>query len=669
MKNKKLILKIVLALSLATAPVYAAEIPAFDLEEIIVSADADHSAMDTENVNVKVVSPGKATSVPDILRQVAGIDVQMRAATGDNQDGTVKLRGFDARRFSVMLDGRPINMSGVMGGSYIDWNAIPMDTVDKIQIIKGAKAAAYGNTLGGVINIITKEHAKSGGNASVLVGGNGQYQYLFNYGGSEQRVDWKVYANKFGSDAVLRNNDYDADQYGFGLKYAVTDKDSVKLNLSRTEAKRGMIIANMPGTPGYDPSYPVINPGDDEKFYGGVAANPGAYWKKYTTNYDVTWNHKTDQGFVGLSYWKNEEKRHEVNFSATGEMNLDQTIIADKSQGWQLSGETTANKHTYGYGLDYKQLRYGYGWRTLGTGSAIYPSQKVNLLGTYLDDTWSLNDRWTGNIGLRYDKMSGRPDDARAKTMHSVDYDAVSPKFNFSFHNNKETTTFLSVNRLWRAPSMAEFYWWSQPFPPAKIGTKQQLKPEKGWGYEVGVEHKVSANLTTKLTGYYQDLQDYINFTHQWPFSCYNIDKAQLWGFEWENTYQLNDQSRVLFNYTNQHTRKEGVSPIDQLGLAGQLDYRPEHKASLAYQYDAKPWQLRYALNYTGRQTANYPYGSRSVVNMGGYVVHNLSIIHDVGKDSTVALNVDNLFDKDYAEQYNYPMSGRVFSVCFNQKL
>ena len=217
MKKKKLALKIAVALSLMTMPVYAEEVPSFDLETIIVTAEADHPAIDKENVNVKVVNPGRARSVPDLLRQVAGIDVQMRSHTGDNQDGTVKLRGFDARRYSVLIDGHPVAMSGVMGGSYMDWNTIPLDTVEKIEIIKGAKAAAYGNTLGGVINIITKEHVKEGGNVSIMVGGDGQYQHLFNYGGNDKKVDWNVYANQFGSNAVLKNNDYDADQYGFGL--------------------------------------------------------------------------------------------------------------------------------------------------------------------------------------------------------------------------------------------------------------------------------------------------------------------------------------------------------------------------------------------------------------------------------------------------------------------
>ena len=124
--------------------------------------EAVKASIPEDTVNVRYVNPAKTATLPEILQQTTGIDIQLRTSVGDNQDSTVKLRGFDARRFTVLLNGRPINSAGVMGGQYIDWNTIPLSTVEKIQIIKGAKSAAYGNTLGGVINIITKEKPSGG---------------------------------------------------------------------------------------------------------------------------------------------------------------------------------------------------------------------------------------------------------------------------------------------------------------------------------------------------------------------------------------------------------------------------------------------------------------------------------------------------------------------------
>lgn len=671
MKKKQLIASVLLALAVSAGNVSASGVPSYDLEEIIVTANAERAPITADTINVKVVSPGKAASIPELLRQSSGLDIQMRTKAGDSQDGTVKLRGFDARRFTVLVDGRPVNMSGVMGGSYVDWTTIPLDTVEKIQIIKGAKSAAFGNTLGGVINIITKAPSSPTGSARVGFGENGHHEYLFNYGAGEDRLSWFVNYNKLSEDAFLRNNDFDSEQYGVKLGYALTESDKLALTVAKVESKRGYIMENKPGNANYDPHYPIADGETLSPSAGaGTTPYPGAYWKKRLNTVDVAWTHKIKDGSLKMSYWNNDEKRQEINYDSAGVLVLDRTVIADKSDGWALSGDKQAGKHTYSFGGDYQRLRYGYGWYTVkpADATALYPSQKVDLAGLYLDDTWSLDDRWTANMGLRWDQMTGGKDDASATAMKDVDYSSLSPKLNLSFKNNDQTTTFISVNRIWRAPSMAEFYWWSQPSPPGKLGTNTVLKPEKGWGYELGVHNKVSNKWTTKITAFYQDIEDYINFTHMYPFSCYNIDNAKVWGFEWENTYKLTDKSQLLLNYTNQHTKKAGVTSLDKLGLAGELDYRPAHKVALGYQLDAKPWQARYTINYTGRQSANYPYGSSSTITLGGYTVHNIAFSREISKETTLHLAIDNLLDKDYQEQYNYPMQGRAFGMSITQK-
>ncbi|MBU2700302.1 outer membrane receptor protein involved in Fe transport [Sporomusaceae bacterium BoRhaA] len=670
MNRNKLMIHILLALAL-TSTTYAAETPSYEMEEIIVHADPIQQATDATNVNVKKISPGKASTLPELLSHVTGIDIQVRTGHGDNDDGAVKLRGFDSRRFTVLVDGVPATLSGVMGGSYMDWDSIPLNTIEKIEIIKGGKSAAYGNTLGGVINIITRKATAAGGEISILTGQYNKQQLRFNYGATQDKLGWQVSYNKSSEDAFLRNNDYDAKQYGLKLDYAFTPKDNVKLNVRQSEEKRGYILRNTPGTAGYDPSYPVISATDAETAYSNYGPlNNGAYWKKYNTNFDTAWTHQTNNGFITLDYWQSRERRHEVNFKTDGTLDLDRTIVTDRSRGWLLNGRIKEGSHTYTYGTEYKQLRYGYGWYNVpaGTASDLYPSQKEDIYGIYADDTWALTNRWTANVGLRYDQMKASRDDERATDMKDTNYHGLSPKLNFSFRNNKDTTTFIAMDHVWRAPSMAEYFWWLNPMW-GKLGTGRELKPEQGWSYELGMTHRVNEQFNTKFDFYYQDISDYINFEHQYPFSCYNIPNAKLWGFEWENNYQLNEYSSLMLNYTNQHTQKSGVLPGDKLGLSGELDYRPRHKIGLTYLYDQKPWQFRYNVTYTGQQTANYPVGSTQKIGIGGYVVHSASLVRDLGKGRSCTLAVDNLFDKHYVEQYNYSMQGRLFSVSLTQKL
>lgn len=662
-----------LTLCLYALPTYAHNLPSFTLPDVVIYASGEN--VDTV-VNAQQINIGAAQTVPELLRNTAGIHIQARPNAGGNEDLTVKLRGHDSRHYTVLMDGIPQSMSGVMGGGYVNWNAIPLGMVERIEIIKGAKSAAYGQSEGGVINIITKKSADAG-ELQLTTGNNDRRQYIFNYGVQTDKLGFRVYANKSEQDAYLRNSDYDNEQTGINLNYKLSQTDSLRFNYDHQQLKRGLVIAN--NTSNFDRRYPISS--GDTFANSNAAPEDGSYTKIYRNNFNVTWNSDRDNGSDSLTYWKNYEKQREHNVNA-GKVMFDRYNVTDKSSGVMYKGNAKVNaKHHLGYGVDYKRLRYGYGWynsnatvtsngETKPAGGALYPSQKLDVWGVYIEDNWQINDRWLTNIGLRYDKMKGDRDAAQATNIGSMNESALSPKLNVHFKNDERTTTSLGINRIWRAPSMAEFYW---HFSADAFARSANLNPEKGWGYEASLARQFNDKLYSKATAFYQDIKDYINFTHQYPFRCYNIDKAQLWGFELENTWKLDDSSNIFLNYTNMHTKKEGVHANDNVGLHGELDYRPRHTLALGYQYDEGKWHARYDMTYTSSQKATLGYpatdpATYKVQEIGGYVVHNLSATYDLTKNSSVNFSLYNIFDKDYCEIYGYPMEGRVFTATFTQK-
>lgn len=673
MKKQLLIL---CALLCGTTTAYANNLPIFSLPDVVIYASAEN--VDTI-VNAQQVNIGSAKTVPELLRTTAGIQIQARPNSGGNEDLSVKLRGHDSRHYTVLMDGIPQSMSGVMGGSYVNWNAIPLGMIERIEIIKGAKSAAYGQTEGGVINIITKKSADAG-EIQLTAGSNDRKQYVFNYGVQNDMLGLRIYANKSEQDAYLRNSDYDNEQTGFNFNYKLSQTDSLRFNYEHQQLKRGLVIANNLGNGNYDSRYPISS--GDTFANSEVAPSDGSYTKIYRNNFNVTWNSDRDNAGDSITYWKNYEKQREHNVAAQ-KIIFDRYNVTDKSSGVMYKGNANVNdKHHLGYGVDYKRLRYGYGWYNVNTevqktngqigpaGGSLYPSQKLDVWGAYVEDNWQMDERWLTNIGLRYDKMKGERDAAQATNIGSMSESALSPKLNVHFKNDERTSTSLGINRIWRAPSMAEFYWHYAGFGFAK---NLPLNPEKGWGYEASVAHKVNDKLYSKATAFYQDISDYINFTHQRPFNAYNIDKAQLWGFELENTWKLDDTSSIFLNYTNMHTKKEGVHAKDNVGLHGELDYRPRHTLVLGYQYDEGKWHARYDMTYTSSQKATLGYPATvpseyKVQEIGGYVLHNLSATYDFTKNSSVNFSLYNLFDKEYCEIYGYPMEGRVFTATFTQK-
>ena len=102
--------------------------------------------------------------------------------------------------------------------------------------------------------------------------------------------------------------------------------------------------------------------------------------------------------------------------------------------------------------------------------------------------------------------------------------------------------------------------------------------------------------------------------------------------------------------------------------MAEEFDFRPRHKVSLGYQYDAKPWQLRYNINFVSSQQGLYN-NNNSRGEIGGYTTHNLAVVRELDKSRTISLYVDNIFDKQYVEQIGYPMPGRSYYVSLTQKI
>ena len=655
------------SLFLTAMPTYAQELPNFTLPDVVIYASSD---VDTV-VNAQQVNIGAAKTVPELLRTTASLQIQARPNSGGNEDLSVKMRGHDSRHYTVLVDGVPQSMSGVMGGGYVNWNAIPLGMVERIEIIKGAKSAAYGQTEGGVINIIMKKTANAG-EVQFTAGSNDRRQYTLNYGVQQDKFGFKLYANKSENDAYLRNSDYDNEQTGINLNYKLSQTDSLRFNYDHQQLKRGLVIANNPASNNFNGKYPATPFGDTFANYQGDAPGDGSYTKIYRNNFNVTWDSNRDNASDSFTYWKNYEKQHEVNI-IEGKLIFDRYNVTDKSDGLMYKGAAKASdKHQLGYGADYKRLRYGYGWYNAGKAGDLYPSQKIDTWGIYLEDNWEMDERWLTNIGLRYDKMEGDKDaNIPANKTGSISESALSPKLNVHFKNDERTTTSISINRIWRAPSMAEFYWY---YAGSGFASTLPLSPEKGWGYEASLARQFDDKLYSKVTAFYQDIKDYINFTHQYPFNCYNIDNAQLWGVELENTWKLDDTSNIFLNYTNMHTKKEGVHTDDKIGLRGELDYRPRHTLALGYQYDEGKWHARYDMTYTSSQkaTLGYPATKQGLPyeekEIGGYVVHNLSATYDLNQNASVNFSIYNLFDKEYCEIYGYPMEGRVFTATFTQK-
>ena len=125
-------------------------------EESVLTAPATVTVIDQEQIRQSA-----ATTVPDLLRNVAGVQV-LELAPGNYLVSLRGTGGLTGNNVVVLLDGIPLN-SRIDGN--VDWGAIPIDLaqIDRIEIVRGPVSTIYGpDAYTGVINIVSVAPADTG---------------------------------------------------------------------------------------------------------------------------------------------------------------------------------------------------------------------------------------------------------------------------------------------------------------------------------------------------------------------------------------------------------------------------------------------------------------------------------------------------------------------------
>lgn len=131
-----------------------------DTDTIVVTATRAKTSLADVPESVSVVTRQDVAAIPanaldEILRSVPSVNLPTMASyqLHPNLD-TVSMRGLGGGRALVLLDGVPLNDPFY---GYVQWNLVPLATVDRVEVERGAGSALWGNyAMGGVINVVTR---------------------------------------------------------------------------------------------------------------------------------------------------------------------------------------------------------------------------------------------------------------------------------------------------------------------------------------------------------------------------------------------------------------------------------------------------------------------------------------------------------------------------------
>jgi vitamin B12 transporter len=186
-----------------------------------------------------------ATTVAQALEYIPGISVQFNGGPGSDAGG-IRIQGSETRHVAIYQDGVPLNQ---LVNPRTDLSVVPLHSVERIEIYKGAASSAWGSGLGGVINIISKEPETKKPIAAGVQASYGTHQHFkaqADISGRQDKLSWLLSYTHEQNDGFIEHTDYNLESVYAKLDYAINDTNHINFALSHTQGQVADPVLNYP---------------------------------------------------------------------------------------------------------------------------------------------------------------------------------------------------------------------------------------------------------------------------------------------------------------------------------------------------------------------------------------------------------------------------------------
>jgi iron complex outermembrane receptor protein len=506
------------------------------------------------------IEQSNARDVVDLLRNE--VDVEVRDYYGNGKSASVDIRGFGETgplNTLVLVDGRRVNEIDLSG---VDWTQIPLDQVERIEIIRGSGSVLYGdNATGGVINIITKRPEKPFSAKAEVVGGS----YGYNKESGSVSGKWGplsaiLNASHNATDGYRENGFLRAKDVGGKVIYDLNENISFDLSGSFHQDDQGL-PGGLPKAI-YEVDRQATTAPDDkaktDDWYLALGAK-AKLWDFGRLEMDLSYrNREVNDLFQSYSF---EDKRNLSTWGVTPRYILEKPL-------WILPNKLTL-------GLDfYHSDSNVFSESSFGSNRVEVTKQSTGL---YLLDELTLLKSLVLSMGYRHEWVTYElfQDVPRAKDKKNNNEPTWNGSLDYLF--GKRSSAFLSIKRSFRFPVSDELI---QFFPTFQVNPG--MKPQTGYQYEAGVRHAFTDEIEANLTLFWIETRDEI-FFNPYTYTNENFPETRRQGIE------LGAKVRPLqwltlwgnYSYIKPTLREEPYSGNDIPGV-------PRHKASVGA--DIKVW-------------------------------------------------------------------------------
>ena len=595
----------------------------------------------TKNISNTDIADHDYQTMSELFRNVGGIDVQMEHNNGRNANFSIrgssdyKPGGYN-NRVLVLLDGFQISMP--YSGS-IDWNGMPLDFLDRVEVVKGPVSSLYGqNSMGGIINLVTKNYSNEFSNAKVTLGSFNKKDINLAMNSMNNNISYTTLLQYKKGDGHRFNAQYE--QNNFYTKIYNKEKE---LSIS--------LIANrsLNGQPGFSveerPTLISYRLSDRDSVYLQL-------FKKHNLNNNNNLVYSASINHFDTHYYDRPDTPDDEN--------QDDTFYNDTSLNLRTEYQKLFNNQSYlvvGSDVIIEQS-------DISIYKDVYSNPMQITTGIFAQHRIVLSEKLLLGAGLRLDY---RVID-RGEVYSNKVFSNFSPKVNLTYKQDDYSTWNFALSKGFRSPSLSEMFLQYATDYGLYTQGNPDLEAEQLYGLDITYDRSNLSDWSFSGSTFYYIYEDMIDFVYGLPVVARNRSDISSCGLETNMNYSVNNNLSINLGYT--YLRVNDINDIDP------ILYRPKHKLvsslkhkkgkvsniiSMRYQSE-QDYQdfLSEDREYNGSEI-KFPIEKLDALLLFNYIASYELI------DGKVSLKVSNIFDVEYELIQDYPMPGRLVSLMYEK--